>query len=36
MMLSLSPLAFGDAGDYPRLTGDPEVMRYITGKTCFC
>lgn len=32
MMLSLSPLALEDTDDYHRLTGDPEVMRYITGR----
>lgn len=31
-MLSLSPLTFEDANDYHCLTGDPEVMRYITGE----
>lgn len=31
-MLSLSPLTYEDADDYHCLTGDPEVMRYITGK----
>ena len=31
-MLSLCPLTFEDADDYHRLTGEPEVMRYITGE----
>ncbi len=31
-MLYLSPLTLEDADDYHRLTGDPEVMRYITGR----